>query len=99
MISFAISCLIGLIWLIFVHYLPKIAVWVALVCAILVLIATAIVFFVDAKKSLWRVTGWAIFLGIVALIIALILIFYLVVHRDRLTYCGIFLKNASIMIK
>lgn len=99
MISFAIAFLIGLIWLIFVHYLPTVAVWVALVCAIIVLITTAIVFFVDAKNSLWRVTGWAIFLGIVALIIALLIIFYLAVHRDRLIYCGIFLKNASLMIK
>jgi len=82
-----------------VHFLPKIAVWVAFVLAIILLTITAIVFFVDSRSSLSKATGWGIFLAILALVIALILLFYLIVHHKKISYCSIFLANASLMLK
>jgi preprotein translocase subunit SecG len=74
-------------------------VWVAFILAILLLIATAIIFFVDAGSTLASATGWAIFLGLLALVIALIIIAYIIMHRNKIQYCGVFLQNASLMIR
>lgn len=79
--------------------MPKIAVFVAIILAIIVLIILAIVFFVDANNSLRSATGWAIFLGIFALIIAILLIYYLVRHRQRINYSAVFLEAATKFLK
>ncbi len=99
LISFGISVGISILWLILVHYLPKVMVWVAFILAILLLITTAIIFFVDAGSVLASATGWAIFLGLLALVVALIIIAYIIMHRNKIQYCGVFLQNASLMIR
>lgn len=93
--SLGISVGISIIWMLLVHCLPKIAVWVAFVLAIILLVITGILFFVDSRSSLSKATGWGIFLAILALVIALILLFYLIVHHKRISYCSVFLANAS----
>lgn len=93
--SLGISVGISIIWMLLVHCLPKIAVWVAFVLAIILLVITSILFFVDSRSSLSKATGWGIFLAILALVIALILLFYLIVHHKRISYCSVFLANAS----
>ncbi len=99
LISVGISVGISIIWMLFVQFLPKIAIWVAFALAIVLLIITAMVFFFDAQRQLARATGWAVFLALFALLIAIILIFYIIVHNRRISYCGIFLQNATYMIK
>jgi hypothetical protein len=96
---FGISIGISVLWMLLVHYLPKIMVWVAFVLAIILLVITAILFFVDNNDSLVRGAGWSIVLGLLALAIAILLIIYLVAHRRRITYCSIFLQNATQMLK
>lgn len=94
-----ISIGIALIWMLLVCFLPKIMVYVAFVLAIILLLITAIVFFTASKGPLSDSTGWDIFLGIICIIVLLILLFYLVVHRNRLAVCGAFLENASLFLR
>lgn len=82
-----------------VHCLPKIMVWVAFVLAIVLLVITGIVFLIDNRGPLRQATGWAIFLAILAFMMAIILAVYLIVHRKRVKYCGVFLQNATYMLK
>ena len=74
-------------------------VWVAFILAIILLIITAIVFLIDNSSKLGHVKGWAIFIAIVCLILALVLVFYVIVHRRRIKLCGAFLKHATTMLK
>lgn len=99
LISLGISVGISIIWMLLVQFLPKIAVWVAFVLAIILLVITAIVFFVDSRSSLSKATGWGIFLAIFALVIALILLFYLIVHHRKISFCSVFLSNAGLMLR
>lgn len=99
LISVGISVGISILWMLLVHYCPRIAVWIAFVLAIVLLVITAIVFFVDARTALSNATGWGIFLAILCIIVALVLLFYLIVHNQRIKYCAVFLANASTMIK
>jgi len=99
LIGLGIATGISLIWMILVQFLPKIMVWVAFILAIILLVITAIVFLIDNSTKLNHVNGWAIFIAIVCLILALVLIFYVVVHRRRIKICGAFLKHATTMLK
>lgn len=99
MIGLGIATGISLLWMILVQFLPKIMVWVAFALAIIMLIITGIVFLVDNNTMLRNAKGWAIFLGIVCLLLALLLIFYVVVNRRRIKLCGAFLKHATTMLK
>lgn len=99
LISFGISVGISILWMLLTHYLPQFVTWVAFILAIILLVLTAIVFLVDSRTALIRASGWGIFLGLLAIIIALILLFYLIVHNKRIKYTSIFLKNASLMLK
>lgn len=96
--SFGISFAISLLWMLLVHYLPRIMVWVAFILAIILLVITAIVFLVDSKTSLLRASGWGIFLGLLAIVIAILLLLYLIIHNRSLSYCSIFLQNAKLML-
>lgn len=91
LISFGISVGISLLWMLLTHYLPRFVTWIAFVLAIILLVITAIVFLVDSRTALIRATGWGIFFGLLAIIIALILLFYLIVHNKRIKYTSIFL--------
>lgn len=99
MIAFGISLALGLIWMILVQFFPKVMVWVAMILAIILLLILAIVFFANSGGSLSQATGWAIIAGIIALVIGLVLILYLINHRKRLKLCGVFLENATYMLK
>lgn len=99
LISFGISVGLSLLWMLLVQYLPNVMVWVAFGLAVVLLIITAIVFLADSHSNLIRASGWAIFLALLAILIAIILLFYLIVHRRRIKYCGIFLKNAGNMLR
>lgn len=90
---------ISILWMLLTHYLPQFVTWIAFILAIILLVITAIVFFVDSRTAMMRASGWGIFLGLLAIIIALILLFYLIVHNKRIRYTSIFLKNASLMLK
>lgn len=99
LISVGISVFISLVFLLLVHYCTKIAVWLAFGLAIVLLVVTAIVFFVDTRSAMSKAPGWGVILAILALVIAIILIFYLAVHNRRISYCIVFLQNAAQMIK
>lgn len=90
---------IALIWMILVQFLPKIMVWVAFALAIIMLIITAIVFLIDSNTRMSHIKGWAIAIAVICLILALMLIFYVIVHRRRIKICGAFLKHAASMLK
>lgn len=81
-----------------VHFLPKIMVWAAFALALIVLVIAAILFLVDARDSLYKYTGWAIFMSILFAFVAILLIAYLIMHRRVISFCGVFLQNAKIMI-
>ena len=82
-----------------VQYCTRIAVYLAFGLAIVLLIITAIVFFVDNRSAMSKAPGWGILMALLAIIIAIILVYYLAVHHRRIRYCIIFLQNASTMIK
>ena len=82
-----------------VQFLPKIMVLVAFGFAILLLLITGILFLVHNSTKLRNAQGWAIFTGILCLIIAAILAFYVFLHRRRIKLCGAFLKHATTMLK
>ena len=99
LICVGISTVISILWMLLVQYCTKIAVWLAFVLAIVLLIVTAIVFFVDSRSAMQRAPGWGILMAILAIAIAIILIYYLAVNHRRINYCIVFLQNASLMIK
>ncbi len=99
LISFGIAVAIGIIWMLLVHFLPRIMVWAAFILAVIVLLITLILFLVDARDSLHRYTGWAIFLSIVWAVLAILLLSYLCMHRRVISFCSVFLQNASLMIR
>jgi hypothetical protein len=99
LISFGIAIGLGIIWMVLVHYCPKVMVWVAFILAILMLIGTAVLFFMNIGYQLSQAKGWAIFLGVVAVIMALIIALYIIMHRNRIHYCAVFLDNACKMIR
>jgi hypothetical protein len=99
LISFGIAIGLSFCWMLLVQYCYGMMIWIAFILAIILLVAIAIVFFINAGSWLLVAKGWAIFAGILALIIALIIIFYIIMHRDRIKYCSAFLKNAATMVR
>ena len=77
------------------QFLPKIAVWLGIILAIVVLLITAIIFFVASANSLSESKGWAIFLGILCLVILLLFVYYVVFHRQQIELCIQFITIAA----
>jgi hypothetical protein len=98
LISFGIAIGLSVIWMLLVQYCHGIMIWIAFILAIVLLIFIAVVLFTNAGSTLLGAKGWAIFAGVLALIIALLIIFYIIIHRKRIKYCSAFLKNAAQMI-
>lgn len=95
LIGVAISSGLSLLWLLLVQFLPKIAVWAAVLLASALLLVTAIIFFTSSSNHLVDESGWAITLGVVCILILALIVFYAVCHRKQLDICAKFLEIAG----
>lgn len=99
MIAFGISLGLGLLWMILVQCFPKTMIWVACILAPILLVILGIVLLVNSGTRLSSSTGWAIILGIIAFVFALLLMYFACRHGKQIKTCGIFLQNATLMLK
>ena len=88
LLGLLVSFVLGLIWMIMVQCCPKIMVWAAIVLAIVLLIVTVVVFFANNQTSLRNASGWAIAFGIICVLMILVLLYYLIRHRRRISICS-----------
>ena len=95
----AIAVGLGIIWLILALCIPNGMVWVAVIGATVLLLVTAIVFFIASGNELVAGQGWAIILGIVCLVFMLLMLFYAFFHSTQLKLCAAFLELGANCIK
>ena len=88
LIGLAISSALGFIWMMLVQYCPKVMVWAAIFLAIVLLIVTAVLFFIKLDTALSQAPVWAIIVGVACLLLVLVFLFYLIKHRRRITLCA-----------
>ena len=74
-------------------------VWAAIFLAIILLIVTAVLFFVHLDQALSQAPVWAIVVGVICLLLVLVFLFYLIRHRRRINLCAEFIKNSSAMLR
>lgn len=86
-----IAFVLSLIWLVLVQCLPKIIYWIAMVLALFLLVVAMFVFFIGSGNTLVNGQGWAILLGIVCLVLAVVIVLYSWTHRKQIYITGCFL--------
>jgi hypothetical protein len=91
----AITFGIAIIWLLVVQFLPHIAIFLALFISAALLIIAAIITFTGASTHFSDFKGWAIFFGVVFLLLLILLIYYVCAHKRQLKLCGCFLDVAG----
>ena len=99
LIGVAIAFGLAIIWFILALCLPKIAVWLAVFGAAVLLLVTAIIFFIASNNSLSAGKGWAIFFGIICVLLMLLLVLYACFHSKQLKVCGAFLDVGADCIR
>jgi hypothetical protein len=99
LLGLLISSALGFAWMMMVQYCPKVMVWAAIFLAIILLIVTGVLFFVQMNKALSEAPVWAIIIGVICLLLVVVFVFYLIKHRRRISLCAEFIENASAMLK
>lgn len=91
----AITFGIALIWLLVVQFLPHVAIFLAFFISAVLLIIAAIIAFTGANTHFSDFKGWAIFFGVVFVLLLILLIYYVCAHKKQLKLCGCFLDVAG----
>ena len=95
LMAVGISVFISLIWMLLVQFLPRIAIWIGFILAIILLLIAAIIFFTSAKSYLYDAGDWSIVMGIFCVIFLIMLLGYVFMHRSKISLAGRFLEVAG----
>jgi hypothetical protein len=95
LIGLGIAFGLAILWMVFVQFLPRVAVWAAFAIAAVLLIVGAVLFFLGANTHFADNSGLAIFFGILCLLFFALLVFYVCLHKRQLDICGCFLEVAT----
>jgi hypothetical protein len=90
-----ISFCLSLLWMLVVQLWPRVGVWVAVVVAALLLVATSLVLFANSATHLSNYSGFAIFLGILCIVLFILIVFYAVFHSKQLTTSTRFIEISA----
>jgi hypothetical protein len=95
LIGLGIAFGLSILWMLLTQFLPKVSIWLTFIFTMVVLLITAIIFFVGSSTSLSDSKGWAIFFGIILLAIFLFFLYYIVFHRKQINISIQFITIAT----
>lgn len=95
LIGLAISFGLSLFWMLLVHFLPYFSIWVVCILSSIFLIIASVIAFYGSTNHFAESKGWAIFFGIVFVILLILLISYVCINYKQLQICSCFIDIAT----